>query len=223
MLRGLVTGGFLIVAAVVLWGSFVVGAGTPTGALLVNLGTEIVGIVMTVAVVEWFVERRRLHGRGRQIAWDSFHALQHAAWVWQGGPREMDADELRGLLDAVGDDDPVPDFTEGLLLNLGTRSRRLLDNDRDAIEAIPGLMTGLEHLTRLVSLRDGRGSRPPRSIADILDEATRALATALGRPTERHLPSLIWYRDPSLEMQERRHYGGGTGVGARVSRGLGAA
>lgn len=223
MLRGLVTGGCLIVAAVVLWGSFVVGAGTPTGALLVNLGTEIVGIVMTVAVVEWFVERRRLHNRGRQIAWDSFHTVQHAVWVWQGGPREMDADELRGLLDAVADDDPVPDFTEELLLNIGSRSRRLLDNDPAAIEAIPGLMSGLEHLARLISLRDGGASKPPRSIADILDEATWSLARALGRPTERHLPSLIWYRDPSLEMQERRHYGGGSAVGAREARGLGAA
>lgn len=222
MLRGVVTGGFLIVAAAVLWVSFVVGVNTPTGTFLVNLGTEIVGIVMTVAVVEWFFERRRLQTRGRQLAWDTFHAVQHAVWVWQGGPREMDADELRGVLDAVEQEDPVADFTEGLLLSAGTRSRRLLDNDPAAIEAIPGLMNGLEELARLSSLRDGDRSKPPRSIADILDDATVFLARALGRPTHRHLPSLIWYRDPSLDMQERRHYGGERSRSG-TARGLGVA
>ena len=220
MLRGLVTGGFLILAAIILWLSFVVGVGSPMGTLLVNLGTEVVGIVMTVAVVEWFFERRRLQNRGRHLAWDAFHSVQHAIWVWQGGPREMDADELRGLLDAVSERDPLTDFTEGLLMSIGTRSRRLLDNDPDAIELIPGLMDGLEHLARLASLRDGGGSKPPRSIADILDEGIVALARALGRPTERHLPSLIWYRDPSAEMQERRHYGGGRSPSAASSLGV---
>jgi len=190
--------------------------------LLVNLGTEIVGIVMTVAVVEWFFEKRRHQNRGRQLAWDAFQSVQQAVWVWQGGPRELDADEVRGLLDAVDEDDPMLDFTEALLLNIGTRSRRLLNNDPAAVDAIPGLMTGLEHLSRLSSLRDGMASPPPRKVADILDEATRSLARALGKPTERHLPSLIWYRDPSIEMQERRHFGA-TALPASAVPGLGAA
>jgi len=54
LLRALVTAAFLLVAVLVLWMAFFVGAETPTGTLLINLGTEIVGIVMTVAVVEWF-------------------------------------------------------------------------------------------------------------------------------------------------------------------------
>lgn len=207
MLRGMVTGGFLILATAVLWVSFIVGVNTPTGTLLVNLGTEIVGIVMTVAVVEWFFERRRVRNDARQLAWDSFHAIQHAVWVWQGGPREADADELRGLLDAVTNEDPVPDFTEGLLLSVGTRCRRLLDHASSALDSNPGLLKGIEHLSRLSSLRDGTRARAPQEIAAILDEATVAIARALGRPTERHLPSLIWHRDPSVAMQERRHYG----------------
>lgn len=89
MLRALVTAAFLFVALLVLWLAFVVGADTSMGTLLINLGTEIVGIVMTVAVVEWFFERRRLQTRGRQLAWDALHAAQTAVWVWQGGPREM--------------------------------------------------------------------------------------------------------------------------------------
>jgi hypothetical protein len=212
MLRALITGGFLAVSAIILWLSFLVGVETSWGALYVNLGTEIVGIVITVAVVEWFFERRRLRDRGRQLAWDTLHAVEHAVWVWQGGPREMDTDEVRGILNAVHDRDPLPDFTEGLFLNIGTRSRRLLNNDSAAVSAVPGFMNGLEHFARFAAIRDGKEAMAPRKVADILDEGTAELARALGKPTERHLASLIRYRDPSAESQERRHFGGGAPV-----------
>lgn len=209
MMRAIVTAGFLIIAALVLWASFLVGVDTSAGTLFINLGTEIVGIVITVAVVEWFFERRRLHNRGRQLAGNALHAVEHVVWVWQGGPRQMDTDEVRGILHAVDEDDPVADFTEGLLLNIGTRARRLLSNDPEAVAALPGFMNGLEHLARLSAIRDGKERMPGRKIADILDEGTGELAKALGKPQERHLASLIRFRDPSLSSQERRHYGGG--------------
>lgn len=220
MLRALVTGGFLTLAVVILVGSFYVDSPSAE-SLLVNLGTEIIGIVMTVAVVEWFFERRRLQNRGRQLAWDALHAVEHAVWVWQGGPREMDTDEVRGVLNAVGEDDPLPDFTESLFLNIGTRSRRLLNNDPQAVVAVPGFMNGLEHFARLSSLRDGNDTVPSRKLADILDQGTRDLARSLGKPTERHLASLIRFRDPSTESQERRHFGGRPGfeTGRRSNRG----
>jgi hypothetical protein len=217
MLRALVTGGFLIIAAIVLWLSFVFGGDTGWGNLFTNLGTEIIGIVITVAVVEWFFERRRLQNRGRQLAWDALHAVEHAVWVWQGGPRQMDTDEVRGILNAVHVDDPLPEFTEGLFLNIGTRARRLLSNDPEAVSAVPGFMNGLEHLARLSAIRDGKERMAPRKIADILDEGTSDLAKALGKPTERHLASLIRFRDPSVASQERRHYGGGSQFSQRSS------
>ncbi len=207
LLRVFLVGGFLSIAGTMLWISFLFGVDTSTGTLLINLGTEIIGIVITVAVVEWFFERRRLQTRGRQLAWDALHAVEQAVWVWQGGPREMDTDEVRGVLSSVGAEDPLPDFTEGLFLNIGTRSRRLLNNDPDAVTAVPGFMNGLEHLARLSSIRDGRETIRPQKVADILDEGTSALAKALGKPTDRHLASLIRYRDPSVESQERRHFG----------------
>ena len=198
--------------------AFFVGAETSMGTLLINLGTEIVGIVMTVAVVEWFFERRRLQTRGRQLAWDSLHAAQSAVWVWQGGPREMETDEVLGILRAVGEDDPFPDFTEGLFLNMGTRSRRLLNNDPEAVAAVSGFMTALEHLARFSAIRDGKDAMKPRKVADIADEGMEALAKALGRPTERHLASLIRYRDPSLQGQEHRHYGGASSTTPRTEQ-----
>lgn len=209
MLRAVVTAGFLTIAALVLWAAFLAGTETSTGNLFINLGTEIIGIVITVAVVEWFFERRRLHNRGRQMAGNALHAVEHAVWVWQGGPRQMDTDEVRGILHAVGEDDPMADFTEGLFLNIGTRARRLLSNDPETVSALPGFMNALEHLARLSAIRDGRDRMSSRKVADILDEGTAELAKALARPTERHLASLIRYRDPSVESQERRHFGGG--------------
>jgi hypothetical protein len=208
MLRAIVTAVGLLIAGGVLWLSFVLGVNTSGGTLMINLGTELFGIVITVAVVEWFFERRRLQNRGRQLAWDALHAVEHAVWVWQGGPREMDTDEVLGVLAAVGAEDPLPDFSEGLFLNIGTRSRRLLNNDPEAVAAVPGFMNGLEHLARLSAMRDGTEVMPSRKLADILEDGTRDLAKALGKPTERHLASLIRYRDPSEESQERRHFGG---------------
>jgi hypothetical protein len=127
----------------------------------------------------------------------------------------METDETLGILRAVGDDDPFPDFTEGLFLNIGTRSRRLLNNDPDAVGAVPGFMNGLEHLARFSAIRDGKASMPSRKVAEIAEEGIRELADALGQPTERHLASLIRYRDPSMEGQEHRHYGG-QGQGPRT-------
>lgn len=217
MLRALVTGGFLLMAAIVLWTSFLFGPETSSGNLLINLGTEIIGIVLTVAVVEWFFERRRVQNHARQLAFDTLNALEHAVWVWQGGPREMDTDEVRGVLNAVGENDPLPDFTESLFLNLGTRSRRLLNNEPTTVAAVPGFMDSLEHLSRLASMRDGKAPMASRKLADILDEATTSLARSLGKPTERHLASLIRFRDPSTESQERRHFGGRGGFLPRES------
>jgi hypothetical protein len=190
-----------------MWLAFHLGTQTDWGQLLVNLGSEIVGIVITVAVVESFLERRRLHNRGRQLAWDTLHAVESGVWVWQGGPRELETDELLGILGAVNEDDVLADFTEGMFLNVGTRSRRLLTNEPEAVSAIPRFMNALEQLGRLSAIRDGRSPMPPRKIADILEEGTGELAAALGQPTERHLASLIRYRDPSTASQERRHFG----------------
>ena len=208
MLRAILIGCSLLLAGFLMWLAHHLGTQTDGGQILVNLGSEIVGIVITVAVVESFLERRRLHNRGRQLAWDTLHAVESGVWVWQGGPRELETDELLGILRAVNEDDDLADFTEGIFLNIGTRSRRLLTNEPDAVTAIPRFMNALEQLGRLSSIRDGKKPMAPRKVGDILDEGTTELARALGQPTERHLASLIRYRDPSLASQERRHFGG---------------
>ena len=208
MLRAIVGGTFLTIALVLLIIPFVFdGVGPSSEGLLINLGTEIIGIVITVAVVEWFFERRRMHDRGRQLASETLHSIEHAVWVWQGGPRHMDTDEVRAILHSVGEDDPLPSFTESLFFSIGTRARRLLNDEIGVIGTVPGFMNSLEQLARLGSLRDGAGTVPSRKLADVVDQGAEELARALGRPTERHLAALIRHRDPNVESQERRLFG----------------
>lgn len=216
MLRTLVTSAFLLVAVLILWMAFRAGTGTPD--LLVNLGTEIIGIVITVAVVEWFFERRRLQTRARQVAWNVLHSLEHDVWVWQGGPREMDTDEMLGLLHGVSRDDPVPDFTRNLFLSLGTRSKQALKNDGDAVRTLPGLGDALVELGRLTSIRDARADFPPEKISDILEAGVLHLARILGLPQGRIPASLVRYRDPSPAAQEERYLGGSGGSESRPLR-----
>jgi len=54
-----------------------------------NLGTEIVGITLTVAIVEALLEKRARSDEARRIAWNVMHDIDHAVWVWQGGGRSL--------------------------------------------------------------------------------------------------------------------------------------
>lgn len=211
MFRAAVTGLFLLLSALVIAVAFAMGTERPTGDLLLNLGTEIMGIVLTVTIVDWFFERRRLRTRARQLSWGALHQLEHAVWVWQGGPRQLETDELLGILSAVGANDPLPESTQNLLLSLGTRSKQALKDESQAVKAVPGLREAFEQLARLSSIRDGGELPPPRKVADILSSGVSHLAVVLGLPDE-HIPArLIRYRNPTVERQEQRHYGvGGT-------------
>ena len=60
-------------------------------------------------------------------------ALGPARLIWRMQPRVRNTaprshnptTEVLGILRAVGTDDPLLDFTEGLFLNVGTRSREV--------------------------------------------------------------------------------------------------
>jgi len=198
---------FLVVAVAVIWSAFQV-VEPVRQSVLVNLGTEIIGIVITVAVVEYFFERRRNLERARQVAWSAMHAIEHAVWVWQGGPREIDSDQLLGILSAVEEEAPLPDFTQNLLLGIGTRAKQALHNDVQALEAVPHLMRGYEELSRLNAIREGGRVKSSRKVAEILHEATGALARSLDRPVEPMPSRLIRYVDASEAGQELRYFGG---------------
>jgi hypothetical protein len=214
----------LVVAALVVWSAYLMGSRSGPDALsvnlLINLGTEIMGIVITVAVVEWFFERRRNLERGKQVAWSALHAVEHVVWVWQGGPRQIETDQILGILRSASDEDALPDFTQNLLLSLGTRSKQTLHNDQAALSAHKGLMTAFEELSRLNAIREGGRVFGSRTVADILEEGVKRLARVLGQPEEAMPGRLIRYVDATEEAQELRYFGRDAEAGPRrIERG----
>lgn len=201
----------LVIAGLVVWSAYLLGGRAGHDALsvnlLINLGTEIVGIVITVAVVEWFFERRRNTERGKQVAWSALHAIEHVVWVWQGGPRQVETDQILGILRSVEATDPLPDFTQNLLLGVGARSKQTLHNDQAALEAHRGLLTAFEELARLNAIREGGRVLAPRTVADVLEEGVRRLARTLGQPEEPMPGRLIRYVDSTEDAQELRYFG----------------
>jgi hypothetical protein len=187
VLRAIIALGFLVVSTLMIWGAFLVGADSNEGSLFINLGTEIFGILITVALVEWLFERRRLQDRGRELAWNVFHALERAVWVWQGGPSQMGTDALLGLIHGIGKTDPLPQFTRTLLVNLGSQSREALDKEAPAIRLLPGMEPALADLTSLRSLSDGDFGVWIRMVREA---------------------ALIRYRDSTERAQEERYYAG---------------
>ena len=214
MIRAAVAATFLIASAALIWIAFFVGAATPTGTLFINLGTEIFGILVTVAVVEWFFERRRLQDRGRELSWRIYHALERVVWIWQGGPQQVGSEELLGIISGVRSSDPVPRSTRMLLVKLGTQGREALDKEGAAVSTLTGLEEALHDLQSLGSLRDGDSAVSVRMVAEILESSATGLARVLGQPTQRLPAGLIRYRDPSVEAQQQKYFDHGGGRGA---------
>lgn len=227
MIRIVVVGGFFLISvAIVLW-AYLVGVNTPTGTLLVNLGTEIFGILITLAVVDWLLERRRLQDRARELAWRVLHGIERAVWLWQGGPRRLESDELLGLISGIGTDDRLQPYTRTQLVNLGTQSREALSREQRAVRTLPGLSEALEDLTSLDSLGEEDSAVSIRMVSEVLQSSVRRLAELLSQPTQRMPSGLLRSRDPSPEAQEERFYSmrpetGAPGVASRTASGAGS-
>lgn len=223
MIRLVVTAVFLLVSVGLILAAFRTGADTGSGTLLINLGTEIFGVFVTIAVVEWFLERRRKQDRARELAWSTLHGLERAVWVWQGGPRQMKTDELLGLIAGIRSQEPPEPATRALLVALGSQARETLDLDAAAIRTTPALRPALEDLTSLNSLSDG-GQVSVRMVAEILEASTLGLSRVLGLSSQRIPSALIAYRDPSSEAQAERFNEGRPGsLGSGPAPGTAAA
>lgn len=175
-----------------------------------NVGTEIFGILVTIALVDWVLEKRRRQDRGRELAWGVLHSIEHAVWVWQGGPRHMGTNELLGIISGIDRKAPCQPFTAGLIQNVGLQSRSILQREPSAVKSLPGLEGSLRDLMSLATIRDLPDSTRIRTVAEILEASVTGLARVLGQPTERMPSGLIWYRDPAAGEQEDRYRQAGT-------------
>ncbi|MDX1394247.1 MAG: hypothetical protein R3195_07650 [Gemmatimonadota bacterium] len=173
-------------------------------ATLVDLGSEMLGLALTVSILDWFFEQRRLRADGRRLAWEVFHDVERVVWVWQGGPFRLETDELLGLLGGVESDSQVAPCTERMLLGLGIRGRELLKGERLAVSTVPGLAVALTELAGLA--RIGEGKKPsPDAIRNALTAATRALAEILDLSAPSMPARLIRDREGDPEAQAARY------------------
>jgi hypothetical protein len=77
--------GFSAISAFLILSSIFSGFGDPIREILGNLGSEVFGILVTIAFVDWVLELRRRQDGARALGWDVLHAIGNAVWVWQGG------------------------------------------------------------------------------------------------------------------------------------------
>jgi len=194
----------VIAAAGAFWTLSGANAVWSASGFVTDLATEAIGIAFTVTVVDWLVERRRLAARGRQIAWNLFHTAEYVVWVWQGGPREMETEDLLGLLKGATASDPVAPCTGRLLSGLGVRCRRLLMSERQAVRVVPRFGDCLRELGRLASMANERRPVPTQEVLSILSIATERLTRMLNLSTGFVPTRLIRGRDASLDAQEAR-------------------
>jgi hypothetical protein len=203
--RNAIAIGFLLLSIGSVASSFWVGANTPAGNVLINLGTEIFGILVTLAVVDIFLERRRLQERGRELAWAALHGIERVVWVWQGGPRRLGTDELLGLISSINPNESLQPFTRSLLVALGNRGREILDIESSAARTVPGLDQAAADLSSLRALGERGSAVTLRMVIEVLEGATVELARILGQPTQKMPAGLVRHRDASPEGKAGRY------------------
>jgi hypothetical protein len=206
VIRFVFAGVLLLVSSSLIFAAFHVDHDAPTFELLINLGTETFGILLVLAVVDWMLERRKLQERAKELAWATLHGVERSVWVWQGGPRRLQSDELLGIIKGIHPDDHMQPYTRALLVNIGEQSREALTREVSAIKLMPGLKTALEELTTLASLSEKRSSVSIRMVQEVLESGVEKLARVLGKATQAMPSNLIQGRDAGLQAQGERFY-----------------
>jgi hypothetical protein len=206
VIRFVFAGVLLLVSGSLIFTAFHVDHDAPQFELLINLGTEIFGILLVLAVVDWMLERRKLQERAKELAWATLHAVERSLWVWQGGPRRLQSDELLGIIKGIHPEDHMQPYTRALLVSVGEHSREALTREPSAIKLLPGLKTALEELTTLASLSEKRSSVSIRMVQEVLESGVEKLARVLGKATQAIPSNLIQGRDAGLQAQGERYY-----------------
>ena len=196
---------FFVTSSGLIGASLLSGMSPAVSEILRDLGTEIFGILVTIGLVDLVLERRRRQDRARELAWEVVHEVEHAVWVWKGGPRHMGTNELLGIIAGIQEEDAFEPFTEKLLLNVGLHCRSILQMETQAIKSVTDLKGALENMVSLATIRDLPESTRIRTVAEILDASVVGLSRVLGQPTERMPSGLIWYLDSSPDGQEVRY------------------
>src|SRR6478735_2986631 len=80
--------------------------------VLINLGSELIGIVITILFIEYLFELKEDNEEITKIAWEILHELDYAIWVWQGGEKRFNFDELNNIALQIRPTDPIASCTK---------------------------------------------------------------------------------------------------------------
>jgi hypothetical protein len=205
MFRVILAAIFLLASTGLIWVDLSGRAGATFGEVLGDLGTEMFGILVTIALVDWVLERRRKQDRAREVAWGVLAELQHAVWVWQGGARQQSPGDLLGLISGIKEVDEMEPFTEGLFLSVAFHAQSTLQTEPTALKSLSGLLGVFKEIEQLSSIENLKPQAKVRVATEVLSEAVAGLARVLRQPTEWMPSGLIWHVDPSREAQEKRY------------------
>lgn len=205
MFRVVLAGVFLILSSGLIWLNMTGPNGATLREVLGDLGTEMFGILVTIALVDWVLERRRKQDRAREVAWGALAEVQHAIWVWQGGARQQGTGDLLGVISGIEEEHALEPVTEALLLSVAFHAKGTLQTEATALKSLQGLHEVFEELNQLSSIEGLRKAAKVRVAVEVLSAAVLGLARALGEPTEWMPSGLIWDLDPTSEGQAKRH------------------
>lgn len=182
-----------------------------------GIGTEVIGIAITVAVVDALFEFRRKQVEARSLARRILSQLDYTVWVWQGGRRDSAIYELNALLRMIKDSDLIADSTAELIFVLGCEAQSALELQEDMVRVSKDLRHGLKALKPLVAMRDPGHRLTVPAVRTQLQSAAANLARVAGIETlwVSSKPT-IKLRDPSVEEQVRRRYGDLASLGDRT-------
>jgi hypothetical protein len=195
----------VVVAGVLVLAAFLLEGGGRGSELLMGLATEVFGIIVTLAIVDWMLERRRRQERARDLAWATLHFVERAVWVWQGGPRRVSTDELLGIVQGIDASDELQPFARSLLAAVGTRSLEILDREEASLETVAGLADALRELSSLHSLANARASISIALVTEVLQYGIQRLARVLGLSSQPMPSALIGQRSAAADAQEERY------------------
>jgi hypothetical protein len=223
MFRVLLAAIFLLTSSALIWVDMTAPSGASFTEVLGDLGTEMFGILVTIALVDWVLERRRKQDRARGVAWGVLGEIQQAVWVWQGGARHHGPGDLLGVISGISEEDEMEPFTEGLLLTVAFHSRNTLQTESSALGSLTGLLAVFKELEELASIEGLKSAGKARIAGEVLSKSVKGLAKVLGEPTESLPSGLIWHVDSTKEGQEKRYAqawnlagpGGGSGFRSR--------
>ena len=208
MLRFVLAGALSVLALIIVITVMIVDENATYTDLMFNLGAEIIGIAMTVAIVDWLIERNKMSDDSQHLAWRMLHEIDQAIWVWQGGRQEFHLDELAALIDLIAEGEGPIESTQDLFVNLGRAASDSLRLHSKLFRCDKRLVDPINALTSLGQMRALKGRMPRSFIVENLKKAVYALAEITGQGIHTGTFGVArTFQDSSADAQQERYQG----------------